>query len=78
MKVSAAFQNLNGLKETCKTLRLRISAKFRIHLIDSLIKLNRISEVFHWHYGFFGTMRFSFDFVTLFFEGLQRFPFQFS
>ena len=31
--------------ETGKTLRRRIVAKFRMHLIGSLIKLNRISEV---------------------------------
>ena len=33
------------LKETCKILRRRIAVKFRMHLIGSLIKLNRISEV---------------------------------
>ena len=31
--------------ETCKTLRRKIAAKFRMHFIGSLIKLNRISEV---------------------------------
>ena len=33
------------LNETYKILRHRIAAKFRMHLIGSLIKLNRISEV---------------------------------
>ena len=33
------------LHETCKTLRRRIAAKFRMRLIGSLIKINRISEV---------------------------------
>ena len=31
--------------ETYKILRRRIAAKFRMHLIGSLIKLNQISEV---------------------------------
>ena len=33
------------LYETCKTSRLKITAKFRMHLIGSLINLNCISEV---------------------------------
>ena len=33
------------LNEAWKTLRLEIAAKFRMHFIGSLIKLNRISEV---------------------------------
>ena len=34
-----------SIYETCKTLRRRIGAKFRMHHIGSLIKLNRVSEV---------------------------------
>ena len=46
MKVSAAFSKLERrLNETCKTLRHRIAAKFSMHLMDSLINLNCISEV---------------------------------
>ena len=44
MKVSAASKLERRLNETCKTLRRKIAAKFRMHLIGSLIKLNRISE----------------------------------
>ena len=33
------------LNETCKTSRLGIAAKFKMHLIGILIKLNRISEI---------------------------------
>ena len=33
------------LNEICKTLRRKNAAKFRMHFIGSLIKLNRISEV---------------------------------
>ena len=53
MKVSAAFKIRTGrhLNETYKTMRRRIAAKFRMHHIGSLIKLNRISEVLmHGHF----------------------------
>ena len=33
------------LNEICKALRRKIAAKFRVHFIGSLIKLNRIKEV---------------------------------
>ena len=43
------FQQLSKLErrlnEPCKTLRRRIAAKFSMHLIGSLIKVNRIREV---------------------------------
>ena len=45
MKISAAAKLERRFNETYKTLRRRIAAKFRMHLIVSLIKLNLISEV---------------------------------
>ena len=37
--------------ETCKTSQRRIAAKFNMHFIGSLIKLNRISEdLMHGHF----------------------------
>ena len=45
MTISFAFKIRTGPYETCKTLLRRNATKFRIHLIGSVIKLNRISEV---------------------------------
>ena len=45
MKASVAFKQERRFNETCKTLRRRIAAKFRMHLICDLIKLNQISKV---------------------------------
>ena len=44
MMVSAAFKIRTRFNETYKTLRRRIAAKFRMHHIGSLIKLNQFSE----------------------------------
>ena len=45
MKVSAAFKIRIAPNETYKTLRRRIAANIRLHLIEGLIKLSRMSEV---------------------------------
>ena len=45
MKDSAALKIERRPNETCKTLLLGIAAKFRMHLIGSLININSISEV---------------------------------
>ena len=44
MMVSAAFKIRTRFNETYKTVRRRIAAKFRMHHIGSLIKLNQFSE----------------------------------
>ena len=61
-----------SIYETCKTLRQIIAANFRMHLIRSLIKLNRISEVLL-HEPFFENFMKSWKLCLVTYKNIKKF-----